>query len=182
MTSTGELVDFELTKVVDVDDFRSKLQAQLPDDVPVYNAEEISLQLPSSTKSLDKAAYVLALNTDAETSPDNGEWASWVAKVLEASEIMHTKTTKSGKKKDVNLRSRLFALEVVDALTLEKLPDPVKSQLAASGQCVLRYVGSCRNDGTLLRPRGVLAMLESVSGQTLTLGHIHRERLILAEA
>ena len=182
VTSTGELVDFELTKVVDVDDFRSKLQAQLPDDVPVYNAEEISLQLPSSTKSLDKAAYVLALNTDAETSPDNGEWASWVAKVLEASEIMHTKTTKSGKKKDVNLRSRLFALEVVDALTLEKLPDPVKSQLAASGQCVLRYVGSCRNDGTLLRPRGVLAMLESVSGQTLTLGHIHRERLMLAEA
>jgi len=182
VTSTGELIDFELTKVVEAADFREKLQAQLPENVPIYGVEEISLQLPSSTKSLDKAAYLLALNTDAETVTDLEVWQSWVKRVLESSEIMYTKTTKSGKKKDVNLRSRLFELELVDASTLADLPGSIRSQLVASGQCIVRYVGSCRNDGTLLRPRGVLTMLESVSEQTLALGHIHRERLILTEA
>ncbi len=178
MTSTGELIDFELTRAVDAAEFKAQLQAQLPDNVTVYSAEEISLQLPSSTKSLDKAAYVLALNTESEAGTEPEIWKTWVAQVLEASEIMHAKTTKSGKKKEVDLRSRLFDLEIVDAAS-EDLPNSVKSQLTNSGQCVVRYVGSCRNDGTLLRPRGVLTMLESVSGQTLALGHIHREKLIL---
>ncbi|MEM6867262.1 MAG: TIGR03960 family B12-binding radical SAM protein [Cyanobacteria bacterium P01_C01_bin.121] len=182
VTSTGELIDFEMTKVIDIADFKTQLQKQLPEDVPIYSATEISLQLPSATKVLDRAAYVLALNAESETNLEPTTWAGLIRQVLDASEIMHTKTTKSGKKKDVNLRSRLFELSLVDVTTLENLPEHVKSQLSNSGQCAIRYVGSCRNDGTLLRPSGVLSMLESVSGQSLSLGHIHRERLILAES
>ena len=190
VTSTGELIDFELTNVVNANEFRTKLQAQLPEDVPIYSVEEISLQLPSSTKSLDKATYFLALNavpteaegSDAPAAPNVSaeNWAGWIEQVLAAPEIMHTKTTKSGKKKEVDLRSRLFDLTRVDTASLENLPKTVASQLQNSGQCIVRYVGSCRNDGTLLRPRGVLAMLESVSQQSLALGHIHRKQLILA--
>ncbi|MGB3670253.1 MAG: hypothetical protein WA984_09100, partial [Phormidesmis sp.] len=84
-------------------------------------------------------------------------------------------------KKEIDLRSRLFTLDVVNPLTLTELPSTVCDRLAATGDCVIRYAGSCRNDGTLLRPQGVLAMLESISGKTLVLGHIHRAQLILAD-
>ncbi|MGC1527041.1 MAG: TIGR03960 family B12-binding radical SAM protein [Phormidesmis sp.] len=195
VTSTGELIDFELTETLDVDTFSARLAAQLPDNIPIYGAKTISLQMPSATKSLDKAVYFLALNAEpqAESEPqaelnsdllaDESEnnWAGWVAQVLAAEQIMHTKTTKSGKKKEIDLRSRLFTLDVVNPLTLTELPSTVCDRLAATGDCVIRYAGSCRNDGTLLRPQGVLAMLESISGKTLVLGHIHRAQLILAD-
>ncbi len=189
VTSTGELIDFELTEALDVDTFRAKLAAQLPEAVPIYDAKTISLQMPSATKSLDKAVYFLALNAELETKSDSSltadesedDWAGWVAQVLAAEQIMHTKTTKSGKKKDIDLRSRLFTLDTVDPLTLTELPSTVCNRLADTGDCVVRYTGSCRNDGTLLRPQGVLAMLENISGKTLVLGHIHRAQLILVD-
>ncbi|MEL7356173.1 MAG: TIGR03960 family B12-binding radical SAM protein [Cyanobacteria bacterium J06560_6] len=187
VTSTGELIDFELTEIVDIADFKARLQAQLPEDVPIYAAEEISLQLPSSTKSLDKAEYFLALNlesvdgtTGAAVAPSRSGWAQWIAKVLDAEHIMHTKTTKSGKTKEIDLRSRLFELAIAEPATLDALPPAVRQQLTQSGACVIRYVGSCRNDGTLLRPRGVVSMLESISGCSLVTGHIHRAQLLLS--
>ncbi|MGD1899566.1 MAG: TIGR03936 family radical SAM-associated protein, partial [Phormidesmis sp.] len=178
ITSTGELIDFELTKELSVEAFRTQLQEQLPEDVPIYSAKEISLQMPSATKSLDKAVYFLALNAEAKTASAE-RWVGWVEQVSAADHIMHTKTTKSGKQKEVDLRSRLFELDIVSPAGLTELPPAVKNRLIETGQCVVRYVGSCRNDGTLLRPQGVLTMLETVSGQSLALGHIHRQKLIL---
>ena len=97
---------------------------------------------------------------------------------------MQTKTTKSGKVKQVNLRSHLYDLEIVAPLSLStvgkaSIAESVQHKLAATGQVAIRYVGSCRNDGTLLRPKEIVTMLESVSGQSLVLGHIHRVQLIL---
>ena len=188
VTSTGELIDFELTEIVDVSDFQARLQAQLPEDVAIYATEEISLQLPSSTKSLDKAEYFLALNLEPAAETEDGitdqsqpNWEQWIAEVLAAEHIMHTKTTKSGKKKEIDLRSRLFELTPADPSALDNLPVAVRQQLTQSGSCVIRYVGSCRNDGTLLRPRGVVSMLESISGYSLVTGHIHRAQLLLTD-
>ena len=62
ITSTGELIDFDVTQEMSVDDFTATLQAQLPENVLIYSAESVSLQMPSTTKSLDKAKYVLALS------------------------------------------------------------------------------------------------------------------------
>ena len=179
LTSTGELIDFELTEVIDPADFSARLQAQLPESVPIYQTAAISLETPSATKCLDQAEYLLAVDTQAGT----GDWAQWVQQVLAAEEIMQTKTTKSGKTKEVNLRSRLFTLALADADTLMDLPKAVRDRLRSpdetTGQ-VIRYTGSCRNDGTLLRPQAVVTMLESVSDQEIVLGHIHRVRLILS--
>ena len=44
---------------------------------------------------------------------------------------------------------------------------------------VLRYVGSCRNDGTLLRPEHLVYMLEQVTGLEFQLLHAHRLRMML---
>ncbi len=78
--------------------------------------------------------------------------------------------TKSGKKSKVNLRDRIFELEVVES-QVNQGEDAV----------ILRYVGSCRNDGTMLRPDHFIYMLEQVVGREFQVLHIHRQRLILGD-
>lgn len=196
ITSTGEIIDFELTEVIDPAEFETRLRSQLPADIPIYETSEISLQMPSSTKCLDRAEYLIVVNTvavvdegitsDLAHQPE-GQWTEWIAQVLAAEEIMTTKTTKSGKTKSVDLRSRLFELGFLDAEALANLPQSVRDRLtppdnvSSTTQAVLRYVGSCRNDGTLLKPQNMLTMLESVSNQELRLGAVHRVQLMLAE-
>ena len=185
LTSTGEIIDFELTETLSPQDFKTRLAAQLPADVPIYEASEISLQLPSATKSLDRAEYLLAMTLEADQSgvEDAFHWQALVQQVRDTEQILYTKTTKSGKQKEIDLRSHLFEIEVVspDAAPaiFAALPKDVCDRLLSTGQTIIRYVGSCRNDGTLLRPSGVVSMMESIGHQTVTLGHIHRMRLML---
>lgn len=177
LTSTGELIDFELTETIDPAEFEARLQAQLPADMPIYETTAVSLQAPSATKCLDQAEYLLAVDT---LEAGKADWETWVQQVLAADQIMQTKTTKKGKTKEVDLRSRLFALSIASATTLAELPTAVQNRFSATPeQTVLYYTGSCRNDGTLLKPQDVVTMLESVSGQEIFLGHVHRAALIL---
>jgi uncharacterized protein (DUF2344 family) len=44
-----------------------------------------------------------------------------------------------------------------------------------------RYIGSCRNDGTMLRPEQMVHMLSKVSGLELSLDSALRLKLICAE-
>jgi len=46
----------------------------------------------------------------------------------------------------------------------------------------LQYLGSCRNDGTLLNPEHFVYMLEQVTGMELQLNHAHRQQLILQDS
>ena len=188
LTSTGEIVDFELTQVIKPEEFESRVAAQLPEGIPLYSVEQISLDLPSATKCLDRAEYLLAVGiADEATSEAVAElpevsWSDWLAQVLAAEQIMQTKTTKRGKRKEVDLRSRLFELSLATDADLEALPSPARQQLIRNReeQPVFRYVGSCRNDGTLLKPADLVTMLEFVSGQMLQLAHVHRVQLMLS--
>lgn len=96
-------------------------------------------------------------------------WQDWVEAVNASETIGWEQTTKSGKKKQVNLRDRLFELELVEV-----------KENPSSQQAVLRYVGSCRNDGTLLRPEHLVYMLEQVAGLEFQLLHAHRSKMILS--
>lgn len=156
-TSCGEIVDFELTEWMDESTFKERLAAQLPADIPIYEVEEIDLKAPSATQSLIKADYLLEVSQNEEMN-----WESAICQVLASSEIWQEQTSKSGKVKQVNLRDRLFELELTE-----------NSQI--------RYVGSCRNDGTMLRPEQVTFMLEKASGMELNLRHVQRKSLILEE-
>jgi len=180
-TSSGEIVDFELTEAMDLTEFRQKLAAQLPLDMPVYDVEDVPLNHPSATKSLEQAEYVLVLGmeeTDGEAaSPD---WQSWIDAILQSEDIAWEHTTKSGKKKQVNLRDRLSQLTLAD--------ETVHRHLAADhiptgkdSHAIIRYRGSCRNDGTLLRPEHVTFMFEQVANRPLRLLHTHRLQLILRD-
>ncbi|MBE5228318.1 MAG: TIGR03960 family B12-binding radical SAM protein [Microcystis aeruginosa PMC 728.11] len=159
-TSSGEIVDFELTKVIDLETFKQQLRAQLPADLPVYQVEEIPLNAPAATRLLEKAEYLLTFNSEGI---DCQQWQNWLEAIKQATVMEREKTTKSGKKVTINLREQLYELELK---TVDK-------------QAVLCYVGSCRNDGTLLQPDHIVEMLERVSGQEISLLNFHRQRLIL---
>jgi radical SAM family uncharacterized protein/radical SAM-linked protein len=159
-TSSGEIVDFELTKVIDLETFKQQLSGQLPADLPVYQVEEIPLNAPAATRLLEKAEYLLTFNSEGI---DCQQWQNWLEAIKQATVMEREKTTKSGKKVTINLREQLYELELK---TVDK-------------QAVLCYVGSCRNDGTLLQPDHIVEMLERVSGQEISLLNFHRQRLIL---
>jgi radical SAM family uncharacterized protein/radical SAM-linked protein len=162
-TSSGEMVDFELTQCVEPSLFQRLLSEHLPENIPVYSVTEIPLSAPSATQAVYQAEYCLTVSLSDDSIPP--AWSAWVEGVLAATEIPFEQKTKSGKVKIVNLRERLFALELLRTETTVRL----------------RYVGSCQNDGTILRPEHLVFMLEAVSGQSLELRQIHRERLLLQE-
>ncbi|UIE40668.1 TIGR03960 family B12-binding radical SAM protein [Leptodesmis sichuanensis] len=181
-TSSGELVDFELTRSMNLEDFQVALSAQLPADLPIYAIEAVDITTPSATQLLERAVYTLSLGVipsdPAAIFPGLEAWQAWIDKVLSETEIWFEQTTKSGKVQQVNLRDRLFTLQLISSTESQNSPPPTPHPPPPS--ICLRYTGSCRNDGTLLRPDHVVKMLEQVSGQELQLLHVHRENLLLA--
>ncbi|MEA5620235.1 TIGR03960 family B12-binding radical SAM protein [Cronbergia sp. UHCC 0137] len=168
-TSSGEIVDFELTQPMDVETFRTQLVSQMPVDLPIYNVAEIDLKSPAATQCLEKAEYLLTVSTPHREG-DKAEWPSWIEAIKAKEEIWSEHTTKSGKQQLINLRDRLFEIKLV---ATQELETETKAELT--------YVGSCRPDGVILRPEQILLMLETVANAEFHLLHIHRNRLILAE-
>jgi radical SAM-linked protein len=172
VTSEGEIVEFELTQSMEVEEFKQRLASQLPSDIPVYRVEEVDLKAASATQVLERAEYLLTLAVvDGLSLPP---WQDWVEAVKNREEILWSNTTKSGRKQEVNLRDRLFELEFNEPQRHRELRE---EEGVSTG--VLRYVGSCRNDGTLLRPEHLVYMLEQVTGLEFQLWHAHRLRMML---
>jgi uncharacterized protein (DUF2344 family) len=114
-----------------------------------------------ATQVLEQAEYRLKIQAEAEV-----DWPRSISAVLAATEIMQNQTTKSGKEREVNLRERLFELELLN----------VETQSAE-----IRYIGSCRNDGTMLRPEQMMFMLSQMAGISLEISSAVRLRLICAD-
>jgi radical SAM family uncharacterized protein/radical SAM-linked protein len=172
VTSSGEIVDFELTETMEIATFWSKLAAQLPSEIPIYRVEAVAVNAPAATQLLEHAEYVITIGVaqaDSETAvqlPTLQEWQPWVTAIQSSEAIWFEHTTKAGKSQNVNLRDRLVDLKV--------------EALVNKAAIALRYIGSCRNDGTLLRPDHVVYMLEQFANCDLQLLQVHRDRLILA--
>ncbi|MBE9166900.1 TIGR03960 family B12-binding radical SAM protein [Pleurocapsales cyanobacterium LEGE 06147] len=166
-TSSGEIVDFELTQEMSVEEFRERLVSQLPADIPVYRVEEVDVKSPAATRLLEKAEYLITVGTSDERSVDR--WQQWIEAINNSQEIWSEKTTKSGKKQTIDLRDRLFNLTMESATDLP------------SNSAILRYIGSCRNDGTKLSPEQIVSMLEQVAQQEFQLLKVHRQQLMLIE-
>ncbi|MEH2128525.1 TIGR03936 family radical SAM-associated protein [Nostoc sp.] len=166
-TSSGEIADFELTVPVEVDTFQEKLAREMPTDIPIYNVEQIDLKASAATQLLESAEYLITVAALAETTPI--QWQNWIDTIKAKEELWYEQITKSGKSQLINLRDRLFELELVENYNC----------VAESMSSVIRYLGSYRQDGLLLRPEQILFMLETVAGVEFQLLHIHRNRLIL---
>ncbi|NEQ82143.1 MAG: TIGR03960 family B12-binding radical SAM protein [Moorea sp. SIO2I5] len=171
-SSSGEIVEFELTEKMSVEEFRERLVSELPKEIPVYGVEAVDLKEPAGTQLLEKAEYLIRVEVMAEASWE--EWQGWIEAIKGSKEIWWERFTKSGKKQWVNLCDRLFDFEVMEP----QRPKDGEEEFAESG-VVLRYVGSCLNDGTMLRPEHIIYMLEQIAQREFRLLHVHRQRLIL---
>lgn len=167
MTSNGEIVDFENHTPMDIDEFREKLKAQLPLELPIFQVEELPLKSPKATQILDKAEYLITISGDNKYSIL--QWQNWLKDVQNSSEIMMSKTAKTGKKKMVNLRENLDHISLID------------ENFQESETVTIKYLGSAKNNGSLLTPDQVCYMLEQISSENLTLIKAHREKIILAD-
>jgi radical SAM-linked protein len=166
-TSSGEIADFELTVPVEVDTFFRKLAREMPTNIPIYDVEQIDLKASAATQLLESAEYLITVAALAETKPI--QWQNWIDTIKAKEELWYEQITKSGKSQLINLRDRLFELELVET----------HNSIAESMSSVIRYLGSYRQDGLVLRPEQILFMLETVAGVEFQLLHIHRNRLIL---
>lgn len=166
-TSSGEIVDFELTEPMEPAEFKAKLAAELPAELPIYRVDQVDVKAPSATQQLERAEYLIKVEAGGQ-EVESPPWQDWIEGVLASSEIWWEQTTKKGKVKQVNLRDRLFDLELVEV---------GKDEPTA----VIRYVGSCRNDGTNLPCDRVVYMLESVAKESCQLLTFHRQQLILGK-
>jgi len=162
MSSSGEIVDFDLKETYDLDAFEKQLAEQLPTGINIESVESVSLK-NSATSLLEKAEYFVTI--EAQTPVSEAQWQAASQAMFNREEILWEKTTKSGKKKTLNLRDRAFDFSFVEQLD--------------ERTAKLRYLGSCRNDGTLLNPEHFVYMLEQVTGMELQLNHAHRQQLIL---
>jgi radical SAM family uncharacterized protein/radical SAM-linked protein len=190
VTSSGEIVDFDLTEAISVEAFQQQLAAQLPSEMPIYRVEAIAPNSDSATHLLEQAEYFITVSALSEPAPSEAapastsvQWQAWVEQVLAVPELWIEQTTKSGKTRLVNLRDRLFELQLIEAAP-NYLPQRLQPNLEgwanlASNTVTLRFVGSCRNDGNLLRPEHLVYMLQQIAAQEFQLQHIHRAQLFL---
>jgi radical SAM family uncharacterized protein/radical SAM-linked protein len=165
-TSSGEIADFELTMPVSVDAFQEQLVREMPTDIPVYDVAEIDLKAKAASQLLEAAEYLMTFAAIEQASP--AQWQNWIDTIKAKDELWYEQITKSGKSQLINLRDRLLELELVET-----------RNSTAESISVIRYVGSYRQDGCLLRPEQIVFMLEAVANVEFQLLHIHRDRLIL---
>jgi len=159
ITSNGEIVDFELTEDMDIEEFRTRLAAQLPENIPIYQVEEVDIKAMNASRIMDKAEYLITVQVE-----DDPAWQKWIEEINNSESIIWEKFTKSGYKKEINLCDRLFSLSL---------------ESEDSDRAVIRFTGSCRNDGTNLSPDNLVYMLEQVSKVEVQLLNVHRQQLIL---
>lgn len=162
-TSSGEIVDFELTRAMAATDFEQTLSAYLPAGIPIYKVETIDLKAPSATQAVHKAEYLITVALANAEPVAAGQWQAWIDQIMATSEIMFEQTTKSGKRKVVNLRDRLFELNLVQS-------EP---------NIQLQSIGCCYNDGNMLRPEHLSFVFEKMTHQTIEIIYIHRQQLHL---
>ncbi|MDP5339598.1 MAG: TIGR03960 family B12-binding radical SAM protein, partial [Nodularia sp. (in: cyanobacteria)] len=109
-TSSGEIVDFELTKTVEVETFRQQLIKELPPEIPIYDVGNIDLKDPAANQVMEAADYLITVATPKAV--DDAQWQHWIDAINAKDELWWEKTTKSGKQTLINLRSLLFKLEL----------------------------------------------------------------------
>ncbi len=164
MASEGEIIDLEFYQAVAPETVLEQLRQQLPSELPLYDCEVVPLSAPSASQALVAATYELLIQpTEAIL---HTQWIKILATLRETAEIPYKLTTKSGKTQIINLRDRLLEID----LAPQQPPEPA---------IALIYTGVCRNDGTFLRPEHCLYLLEAVSGVSLALQRVIRQKLHL---
>jgi radical SAM-linked protein len=162
MTSTAEIAEFELHQDMATQDFLVQLQAQLPLEIPLFEAEVVETNAAHAGAVLKEVGYDL-------TFVGGEHWPHLVERLQQSPKLFVQRThRKSGKVWPLDVRFWLHDLELLEA----------KNQAA-----VLRYRSSYTKDGATIKPSDVEQLVQAqysmMIGQTNTglpvqLIHSHR--------
>jgi radical SAM family uncharacterized protein/radical SAM-linked protein len=166
-TSNAEFVDFELTAIIPIEEFQQRFMAELDTDLPIYAIEEVPVHAPSLDAMLEVAEYTLtcAFITPKERHVadimDLLEGAGYCA--LAATSIQMPKVSKSGRHQMLELRDRIFAINVIN-------PDSEFPKI--------HFMGSCKPDSNL-KPEYVIYMMNKYLAEEdeIKLVKVHREAM-----
>ena len=163
VTSNGEIIDFELTEILNINTFRYILQNSLPKNLPLYSVEEVNISSKSTTQLLKGSEYLIKVESKHVISKNN--WQNWIDSILIKQEINWEKVTKSGNVKIINLRSQIISLKL----------DFYENKIV-----VLSFISNCQNTGVILSPKDIMLILEKISKKKFSLLKVHRQTLLLA--
>ena len=163
VTSNGEIIDFELTEILNINTFRYILQNSLPKNLPLYSVEEVNISSKSTTQLLKGSEYLIKVESKHVISKN--DWQNWIDSILIKQEINWEKVTKSGNLKIINLRSQIISLKL----------DFYENKIV-----VLSFISNCQNNGVILSPKDIMLILEKISKKKFSLLKVHRQTLLLA--
>ena len=163
VTSNGEIIDFELTEILNINTFRYILQNSLPKNLPLYSVEEVNISSKSTTQLLKGSEYLIKVESKHVISKNN--WQNRIDSILIKQEINWEKVTKSGNVKIINLRSQIISLKL----------DFYENKIV-----VLSFISNCQNNGVILSPKDIMLILEKISKKKFSLLKVHRQTLLLA--
>lgn len=159
-TSTGEILDVELTARLDPEEFFQKLQVELSPELPLYRVEEIPLKAPAADRLIQRASYVLTLKS--VTAIDKPKLLGSIEHILNTPDIPFEQISKSGKVQMVNLRARLEKLQLRSSISETEV------EIFYQGWCTLEQN---------LKPQQVLWLFQQFFCPELCLVHTHRQAL-----
>lgn len=113
--SYGEYVDIEIEEEIDVEEFLTRINEELPQGIEFVKAEEIDPKTPSLASTIEYGEYLF--NIELETPLSKEFVKSRIADFMNKEEIMITKKNKKGKIVESNIRPMI---RFFDILSLEE--------------------------------------------------------------
>lgn len=113
--SYGEYVDIEIEEEIDVEEFLTRINEELPQGIEFVKAEEIDPKTPSLASTIEYGEYLF--NIELETPLSKEFVKSRIADFMNKEEIMITKKNKKGKIVESNIRPMI---RYFDILSLEE--------------------------------------------------------------
>jgi radical SAM-linked protein len=181
-TSSGELFDFFLTETMAVDEFATRLNAELPHGMRVESAQEVPVIATATAVLMDSADYLLAVYRDCGSDEHLiTEWESVVQDCLGKDAVDVEKLSKGGAKSTRDLRGMVHTLRVATPYEAGPVLEHIGVADWPTEGCVLAARLSLTNQGSM-SPDSLVRMLQIVTGDDrITLLHAHRSSINIVE-
>lgn len=110
--SQGEYVDIEIEDDLTIDEFMTKISAELPEGIEFMKAIEIDSQTPSLSSVIDYGEYIFTI--DLERSLSKTYVKNKIVEFMNNKEIILTKKNKKGKIVEVDIRPLIKSFDLID--------------------------------------------------------------------
>ncbi len=169
----GEWFDLEFAAPIDPAVARQHLQAELSAELTLLSVIEVPVAGPSLAQQIRAAHWrITLLPVEGAEAPSPGRWATAIAELLAAGELLWNDKDKKGRPRQRDCRPYLLGLRPADL-------DAAASEPLSQATQVLDLEAAVDPQGRSLRPEHLCHWLGELLGQPLRLGAVQRRCLRL---